>query len=308
MFLVKKIPVILDTDIGSDIDDTWALAMLLRSPELDLKYVTTSTGDTTYRAQIVAKMLEIAGRSDVKIGLGESQALFNKPQARWVKDYPLTKYSGMVYEDGIGAMIDLIMKSQDLVTLIAIGPLPTIAAALQREPRIATKVRFVGMQGSIYQGYGGSSTPMPEYNVVQDVPAAKSVFTAEWAMTITPLDTCGLVILDGDLYQNVLASQDPLTRAVVENYQIWSGKQGRQGRRDFQVKSSTLYDTVAIYLAYAEELLEIETLGIRVSDHGETLVDPSAKQIRCATRWKNMQKFKEYLVSRLVDSHFIPPR
>ena len=40
------LPVILDTDIGGDIDDTWALAMLLRSPELDLRVGTTCTGDT----------------------------------------------------------------------------------------------------------------------------------------------------------------------------------------------------------------------------------------------------------------------
>jgi inosine-uridine nucleoside N-ribohydrolase len=53
----KPIPVILDTDIGGDIDDTWALAMLLKSPELDLKLVVTDTGNTTYRAGVAAKLL-----------------------------------------------------------------------------------------------------------------------------------------------------------------------------------------------------------------------------------------------------------
>ena len=65
-----KIPVILDTDIGGDIDDTWALAMMLKSPELDVKLVVTDTGNTTYRAKIAAKMLEIAGRTDVPVGVG----------------------------------------------------------------------------------------------------------------------------------------------------------------------------------------------------------------------------------------------
>lgn len=66
----KRIPVILDTDIGGDIDDTWALAMLLNSPELDLKLVVTDTGNTTYRAKVAAKLLEVAGRTDVPIGIG----------------------------------------------------------------------------------------------------------------------------------------------------------------------------------------------------------------------------------------------
>ena len=62
-----KIPVILDTDIGGDIDDTWALAMMLKSPELDVKLVVTDTGNTTYRVKVAAKMLEIAGRTDFDV-------------------------------------------------------------------------------------------------------------------------------------------------------------------------------------------------------------------------------------------------
>ena len=65
----RKIPVILDTDIGDDIDDTWALAMLLNSPELDLKLVVTEEGNTPSRAKIAARLLEIAGRTDVPVGI-----------------------------------------------------------------------------------------------------------------------------------------------------------------------------------------------------------------------------------------------
>ena len=63
-------PVILDTDIGFDVDDVWALAFLLRCPELDIKLITTDTGDTHYSAKIVAKLLQIAGRTDIPIGIG----------------------------------------------------------------------------------------------------------------------------------------------------------------------------------------------------------------------------------------------
>lgn len=66
----KKIPVILDTDIGGDIDDTWALGLLLKCPEFDVKLITTSTDNTPLKAKLVAKFLEIVGRTDIPIGIG----------------------------------------------------------------------------------------------------------------------------------------------------------------------------------------------------------------------------------------------
>ncbi|HGJ64936.1 TPA: nucleoside hydrolase, partial [bacterium] len=88
----EKIPVILDTDIGGDIDDTWALAMMLKSPELDIKLIVTDTGNTTYRAKVVAKMLEIAKRTDIPIGIGLHLSDDEGGQADWVKDYDLDSY------------------------------------------------------------------------------------------------------------------------------------------------------------------------------------------------------------------------
>ncbi|MBM4043175.1 MAG: hypothetical protein FJ290_32205, partial [Planctomycetes bacterium] len=82
-----RIPVILDTDIGGDIDDTWALALLLKCPELDLKMVVTDTGDTVYRAKIAAKLLEVAKRTDVQVAIGIKQKGHGKPQGPWVADY-----------------------------------------------------------------------------------------------------------------------------------------------------------------------------------------------------------------------------
>ena len=64
--------------------------------------------------------------------------------------------------------------------------------------------------------------------------------------------------------------------------------------------TSTLFDTVAVYLAFSEELLEMETLGLRVTDDGYTLVDENAKAIRCATGWKDLAAFEDLLVERLT--------
>jgi len=319
----KKIPVIFDTDICDDIDDTWALAMLLQSPEFDVKLITTAVGNTAAKARTVAKFLEAVGRADIPIGIGVQQHKGSHRQDAWAKDYNLASYPGKVYQDGVQALIDTIMSSRKPIKLIATGPLPNIAAALEREPRIAEKAEFVGMHGSIRKGYGGGAEPSAEYNVKAYVKEAQKVFTGSWDMTITPLDTCGIIQLKDQKYQKVLKRDSAVTRALIENYRAWQ----RQGvasenkdlsereapltawseaevnkRTDEKVNTSStiLFDTVAIYLAMSTELVRMEKPGIRVSDDGFTRIDDKAKVINCATEWKDLGVFEDFLVERLT--------
>ncbi len=291
----NRIPVILDTDIGSDIDDTWALAMMLKSPELDVKLVTTDTGNTTERAKIVAKMLEIGKRTDVPVGVGINFSDKAVRQSPWIEGYELSSYPGTVHQDGVDALIQTIMNSPEPITLICIGPIPNIGAALDREPEIAHKARFVGMHGSIRRGYGGSEKISAECNVVNHSKECQKAFTADWDMTITPLDTCGIVGLKGDKYRAVYECKDPLVQAMIENYRVWAKHSPESEQR-----SSTLFDTVAVYLAFSEELLVMEELNVRVTDDGYTVIDESAKTINCAMDWKDLSGFEDFLVKRLT--------
>ncbi len=294
-----KIPVILDTDIGGDIDDTWALAFLLKSPEFDVKLVVSDTGDTVYRARIIARMLEAAHRKDIPVGVGIRQSTDGGPQAQWVADYNLDRYPGKVCHDGVAAIVETIAAAPRQVTLICIGAMPNIKAALQRNPEIAQRARFVGMHGSVRLGYGGKPTPDAEANVVGDVAAARAVFTASWPMTITPLDTCGLVRLTGENYRKVADSSDPLAHAVIENYSIWRRAADPKAKGP-ATASSTLFDTVAIHLARSQEWLRIEELPIVISDDGFTRIDSRGKRIACAMAWKDQAEFERFLVERLT--------
>lgn len=301
------IPVVLDTDIGTDIDDTWALAQLLRSPELDLKLVVTDTGDTRYRAALAAKFLEAAGRSDVPVGIGQDQGPMPdgiRNQAPWLAGYDLAKYPGKVHADGIGALIELVMNSPEPVTIIAIGAVPNLALALKREPRIAGKCRFVGMHGSFNLGYGGSPTPAAEANV-KDAPAAlRTVLAAPWRdILLTPLDTCGLVQVEGKNYRAIWsAMDDPVLRAVIENYCIFAPRVTWMRCDFFAIRSTTLFDCVAVYLAGSEDLVEIETLSFDVTDDGFTRQSAQGLfKARVALRWKNLPAFKDQLALRLLN-------
>jgi len=297
------IPVILDTDIGDDIDDTWALALALKSPELDVRLVVTDFGNTEHRAKIVARFLEIAGRTDIPIGIGVKENDGESSQAEWVKAYDLATYPGKVYRDGVQALVDVAMAAKEEVTLVAIGPPPNLKAALEREPRIAGKIRLAGMFGSLRRGYGGKPAPEAEWNVKANPAAARAVLGAAWKSAIsTPLDTCGLVQLEGERYARVRDSRDLLARAVIENYRLWCRtKDWCVKDADYVAgKSSTLFDAVAVYLAISRDLVKVETMGVRVTDEGMTVPDPAARPLDWATEWRDLAGFEEWLTARLT--------
>lgn len=299
----QKIPVIYDSDIGGDIDDTWALAFLLRCPELDVRLVVGDFGNASYRARLFCKVLDAAGRTDIPVGIGLPTQ--DKPerwhQRDWLGDYDLKSYPGKVHQDGVQALIDTIMQSPEPVTLICVGPVPNIAEALKREPRIANKAKFVGMHGSVRRGYEGKPTIDAEWNVRADAASCAKVLSANWDVTITPLDTCGLVILKGDRYRTLSQSKDPLARVVMENYRAWSQRVSWTNAKQYiGTRSSVLYDTVAVYLAFSQDHCKMEDLKIRVDDKGFTRLDDAGKRMRVATEWRDYNAFLDLLVKRLT--------
>ena len=299
----KPVPVILDTDIGDDIDDTWALVALLKSPELDVRLITTDYGNTPWRAKIVARLLTIAGRTDIPIGIGIKQNDDEGTQKGWVDGYDLATYKGTLKQDGVAALVDTVLASSEPLTLIAIGPCPNLKAALEREPQIAARLRLAGMFGSVRVGYDGSTKPEPEWNVKANVAASRALLSAPWLdAVLTPLDTCGLVQLRGERYARIRDSKDPLVAALVESYRLWCPNQDWCVKDAEYVasKSSTLFDTVAVYLAIERSKVVPETLGIRVSDDGMTLVDESGPRYAWATSWKDRDGFEEWLTTRLL--------
>lgn len=299
-----SVPVILDTDIGDDIDDTWALLMLLRMPEFDLRLAVGDYGNAVYRARLLAKLLQLTGRSDVPVGVGVGRTDEPGQQSSWIGDYRLNDYPGVVHDDGVQAIIDTIRQSERPVTLIGIGPVPNIAEALRRAPAIAENARFVGMHGSVFTGYEGEPEPAAEWNVKVDPGSLQTVFAASWDCTITPLDTCGLVRLEGENFRRLYESDDPWLKALMENYAAWlPGAPFVDPDMDITRISTTLFDTVAVYLAADTELVEMQTLPLRVTDDGYTVVDEAGgRMVHCATAWKNLVAFEQLLVDILLGS------
>lgn len=289
------VPVVLDTDIGDDIDDTWALAMLLGCPQVELKLIVTAWGNTPARTRLVAKLLERIGRTDIPIATGIKTGNAELHQAAWLGDYDLAAYPGAVFDDGVQALVDTINNADTPVVLMVIGPQTNIRAALERDPGIARNARIVTMAGSIEIGYNGQAGRCPEYNVLTDIDAAKAVFAAPWDITLAPLDSCGTLRLTGDRYAAVAQSRNPRAVAAIENYERWD-------RRHHYPKgeSSVLFDTVAAHLAFDESLCEMKTIRLSIDDDGNTVPNPNGRLVRCAMAWKDRNAFAQVLITALT--------
>jgi inosine-uridine nucleoside N-ribohydrolase len=298
-FLSKPhpIPVILSTDIGGDVDDFWALSFLLASPELDVKLVVSDSHRTVGKAEIIAKFLQHVGRDDIPVGIGIKGTGGIDPQGKWIDGYP-----GIVYIDGVQAMIDTIMNSEQPITLLAIGPVPNLELALEREPRIVDNARLVVMGGCIGKQEEGEPG-FGEYNVVRNVKAAQKAYSAGWDVTMAPTDTAGKVQLEGEYYAQVRDADNPMAKMLMEQYRIWNQRQTKHAR-DISRTSSTLWDTVAIYLAFDESFCRMRDIKLRVTDKGITKPSPDGKLTHVAIEWKDLDAFHKLLAERI--SNFKP--
>jgi len=288
-------PVILDTDIGDDVDDTWALCMLLGAPKVDLRLIVTAFDDVAVKTRLTAKILDRAGRTDVPIGMGVKTSDRPIKQAAWLGDYRLEDYQGVVHNDGVEALFAAIHATPAPVTICVIGPQTNLAAALARDPSIAHKARIVAMAGSVHVGYNGQPGRDPEWNIRADIAAARRVFAAPWPITLAPLDITASLMLSGDRYREIETSPSALAAVVVENYRLWAEriKYPENG-------SSVLHDTVAAYLTYDDASLELENLNLLVDDEGRTIPAPGGRPVRCALRWRDRQAFENELVKSLI--------
>jgi purine nucleosidase len=259
--------VILDTDIGDDIDDTFAVALALRSPELQILGITTTFGDTETRAKLLDRFLAEAGRPEIPVAAGVPTAPKGTfTQRRYAESGHFAKPS---HPDAVAFLLDQIRRSPGQITLIAIGPLMNVGAAIDKDPVTFRKLkRVILMGGSIKRGYGdlgfGPPTPpQPEWNILNDIPSAQKLFAAGVPLFVMPLDATQLKL--DEVKRAFLFSQGtPLTDALTLLYHQW----GQQ--------TPTLFDPMTIAFLVNPSLCPVQPMHIRVDDKGFTRPDPGS--------------------------------
>src|SRR5580693_7550256 len=139
--------VIIDTDIGDDIDDAFAIALALKSPELEILGISTTFGDTEARAKIVDRLLGEAGRTDIPVLAGTPTHTTNvMNQRRYGEGGHFARASHPSAADFI---LEQIRRYPGQITLIAIGPLMNVGALIDKDPATFLKLKRVVMMGEI---------------------------------------------------------------------------------------------------------------------------------------------------------------
>lgn len=180
------IPVLLDTDPGSDIDDALAIAYLLRQPQCELVGITTVTGNTVHRAGIVEVICRAYGREDVPIIAGARETLVHGrgqpfvPQYYAIADRPHRK--DYEPDQAVDFMRRTIRSRPGEIVLLSIGPLTNVALLFALDPEIPSLLRgFVSMLGSF-------DRPGNEWNAICDPGATTAVVKRSTLHTMIGLD------------------------------------------------------------------------------------------------------------------------
>ena len=278
--------IIIDTDIGDDVDDAFALALAVKSPELQVLGVMTTFGDTETRAKLTDRFLGEVGRSEIPVLAGKARAMKNPmSQRRYVEGGRFARAS---HADAAEFLLAQIRKYPGEITLIAIGPLMNVGAAIDKDVGTFRKLkRVVLMGGSIRRGYGDLGytapvPPMPEWNILNDVASAQKLFAAGVPLFVMPLDSTQLKL--DEVKRAFLFSQGTVvTDQLAVLYHLWGQE------------TPTLFDPMTVVFVLRPDLCPVQGMNIRVDEKGFTREEPGPANAQVCLESNPEDFFKFYL-------------
>lgn len=261
---VEPTPILFDTDIGTDIDDAYALALILRSPELELVGVTTVAGDAVARARLAAKLLAVEGGGAARIPVyaGTSTATQYIRQTEWAAGFTSP---ALHTEGGVAFMRAQIEARPGALTIVAVGELTNVAALLTSSPDIAKKIKRIAlMGGAVRRGGQPGSAPQPEWNIKSNAAAAQVVFASGVPLVVGPLDATADLKMLPEHRVRVFARGTPLTDALAALDFIWRHTNNWKG------ETPILFDLLPIAALYQQDIATWETMHVAVDADGLT--------------------------------------
>jgi len=263
----ENMKVIIDTDIGSDVDDALALALALKSREIQLEAVTLVYGDVDLRARIALKMLKLAGLEGVPVAKGVQKPLLREREVFWTGhegEGLLTPQDDVLKPEAIHAVdliISKVMSTKKEITLITLGPLTNLAAAIIREPRIIENVNQVFIMGGVTRLSNGFDLPFREHNIYCDPEAAKVVFESGLPITMVTLDVTLRVTINRKDLTEISQVGTPFTDAIVSMVEQYLALYKRD--------CTWLHDPLAVAVSIDESFVKTKAMKVIVETKGE---------------------------------------
>ncbi|MHB8807024.1 MAG: nucleoside hydrolase [Anaerolineaceae bacterium] len=264
----------IDTDPG--IDDTYAIAMLLADPQIEIIGVSTVFGNVTVEktTRNAKLLLEAAGKEHLPLARGAAIPLYvpldTSPfvhGANGMGDMPLPE--AHMPESTLRApqaIIDAILSNPHEITLLPIGPLTNIAMAVILEPRIIDLVKEVVIMGGAVH-CPGNITPAAEANFFHDPHAAQIVLSAGWKVVLAGLDVCSQGLIPQQLLEKIGNGKSPLAPYMKGSLPFFQNflKLFEMG------ETVTLPDTLASAYLLNPDMFKIEKAYLFVETEGSCM-------------------------------------
>jgi len=265
--------IIIDADLGDDIDDAFAIGLALSSPEFEILGFSAAFGDTPTRVKMFDRMLGELGRSDIPVATGvpANVNLNAFTQRRYAEG---GKASRATHPDAVDFMLEQAHKHPGEITLVAVGPLPNVGAMIDKDPAGFRKFKRVVIMGGNVRtlldpfGMAAPIAPHPEWNIKNDIASAKKLFNAGVPLVVIPLDSTANLKMHEVARTALFSHGSMLTNILAGLYYEWSAF----------TRSPTpiMYDPMTLAYLLQPSLCPLTPMHLTVDDAGNTKEAPGA--------------------------------
>jgi purine nucleosidase len=288
----KKIPIILDTDIGTAVDDAFALGLIAASPELELVGVTTCGEDASDRAWLACRFLTQVGVPSMPVAIGANPQPAGKldDQIQY-RRHPAAIFNRTlkpVKESAVEWLAKTLKERPREITLVCVGPLTNIARLLKEHPEAKGQIaRIVVMGGSIDLGYDGKKGAVAEWNFKADVAAAQAVLASGVSLRLVPLDATVPLTLNRQQRADLFAPRNMLTLQLQNLFELWE-----------KDEPLTLFDPAAVAAVIDEKLFNWGDAVLHLDEQGKAERLKGEPNVRVAVG-VNADRFRTWYADRI---------
>ncbi|WP_022867429.1 nucleoside hydrolase [Schaalia vaccimaxillae] len=287
---------IFDTDIGTDVDDALALALILGSPELQLDTLTTVYGDTPLRARLASRLCRLS-RSEVPlISAGQQDALSGRQV--WWPGHEGTQFADLSEEDyggrtdGVERIVRRVVEHPGQIDVLAVGPLTNIAQAMRLDSSFARSIRNLYIMGGDFR----SESRVAEHNFKCDAVAADEVFRSGARITVTGLDVTETISFHPEQVDRIRRS-GALGAALGAEIDIFWKFHGKAWNNP--------HDAITALAMVRPDLFYTEMRSVRIStseeNPGLVVDDPHAAEVTVVAR-AQVDEVCEEMLKRILSA------
>ena len=265
------LPLVLDTDIGTDVDDVYALILAAVSPEFDLRAVTVVNNNVHLRARLARQILDLLGRCDVPVSMGASLSLTPGERRGWMGheglglSLPATLDAEDASVDAARRIAQCAVESHAAgapLTVCTIGAMTNLALALRYYPETAAHIGQVVSMASDYGEFGPENARW-EHNVACDPVAVEIVLRSGLPVTLVGLNVTSQTAMTREDVDAIEAIGGPLAEALVGMHRVWLTA--------LRSDRSPMHDGLALSYLLDSSLLPMVSVSPMVHTHGRHL-------------------------------------